>query len=46
MSGYGGNMVLLLPNRMTALRFAHDKGDNEKYDVLAYARIADAIKPF
>ena len=47
MSGYGGNMVLLLPNGMTALRFAHDPGDvDEKYDVLAYARIADAIRPF
>jgi hypothetical protein len=47
MSGYGGNMVLLLPNGMTALRFAHDPGEaDEKYDVLAYARIADAIRPF
>ncbi|MCZ6862798.1 MAG: hypothetical protein O7I42_21460, partial [Alphaproteobacteria bacterium] len=47
MVGYGGNRVLLLPNGMTTFRFAHDDpGADEHYDVLRFARIADAIEPF
>ncbi|MEE2980736.1 MAG: hypothetical protein VYA71_04235 [Pseudomonadota bacterium] len=39
--------TLVVPEiAMTALRFAHDKGKDETYDVLACARITDAIKPF
>ena len=39
--------TLVVPEiAMTALRFAHDQGKDETYDVLAYARITDAIKPF
>lgn len=47
MRGYGGNLVILLPNRMTAIRFAHDPPEVEAdYDPLVLVRIADAIEPF
>jgi hypothetical protein len=47
MRGYGGNIVQPLPNGMTAFRFAHDApDDDERYDVLKLARIADALQPF
>ena len=47
MLGYGGNRILLFPNGMTGVRFAHDDPQTEqRYDVLTLARIADAIDPF
>lgn len=47
MRGYGGNIIQPLPNGMTAFRLAHDTPDeDERYDALKLARIADTIKPF
>jgi hypothetical protein len=42
MDGYGGNFVLLLPNGMTAFRFA----DAANYDVEALSDVAAAIRPW
>ncbi|MDH3742411.1 MAG: serine hydrolase [Hyphomicrobiales bacterium] len=47
MVGYGGQMIQILPNGMTAFRFGHDRVEiDTSYDFLRLARIADAIKPF
>lgn len=47
MRGYGGQTIQLLPNGMTAFRFAHDGYDTEeRYDALTLARVADAIRGF
>ena len=47
MLGYGGNLVILCPNRMTAIRFAHDSpAAQADYDPLVLPRIADALEPF
>lgn len=47
MLGYGGQMIQLLPNGMTAFRFAYDSTDTEaRYDGLTLARISDAIDGF
>ena len=47
MRGYGGQTIQLLPNGMTAFRFAHDSyATEERFDALIYARIADQLKPF
>lgn len=42
MDGYGGNFVLLLPNGMTAFRFA----DAGNYDVEALSEVAALISPW
>ena len=42
MEGYGGNFVLLLPNGVTAFRFA----DAENYDVEALADAARQLRPW
>jgi hypothetical protein len=42
MDGYGGNFVLLLPNGMTAFRFA----DAGNYDVEALSDVAALIQPW
>ncbi|MDP6709163.1 MAG: hypothetical protein QF893_22710 [Alphaproteobacteria bacterium] len=41
-SGGGGQLVVLMPNGMTAFRFA----DNLTYPVEAMARVANRLKPF
>ena len=47
MRGYGGQLIQLLPNGMTAFRFAYDSTDtDEPCDGLTLARIADAIDGF
>ena len=47
MRGYGGQMIQILPNGMTAFRFAYDPaGTEERYDGLTLARIADAVRDF
>jgi len=47
MSGHGGQKIQLLPNGMTAFRFAYDDYSfGERFDALKLARIADAIRPF
>lgn len=47
MVGYGGQIIQILPNGMTAFRFGYDSSDTEdRYDFLKLARIADAIEPF
>lgn len=47
MVGYGGQMIQILPNGMTAFRFGHDPDDMVTgYDFLRLARIADAIRNF
>ena len=47
MVGYGGQMIQLLPNGMTAFRFGRDpEGGEDGYDMIRLARIADAIRPF
>jgi hypothetical protein len=47
MRGYGGNIVQPLPNGMTAFRFAHDEpGEDDRYDALKLARIADKLEAF
>jgi len=48
MSGVGGNAVLIMPNGITAIRFASgpDEGDdNDTYDQTPLARVADGIRP-
>jgi CubicO group peptidase (beta-lactamase class C family) len=42
MSGYGGNHVALMPNGMTAFRFA----DAHIYGIESMVRVADGIRPF
>ena len=42
MDGYGGNFVLLLPNGMTAFRFA----DAGNYDVEALSDVAAQVRPW
>jgi hypothetical protein len=42
MEGYGGNFVVLMPNGLTAFRFA----DAENYDVEALARVAERVQPW
>ena len=48
MRGYGGNILLLLPNGMSAFRIANDTG--AKYenpcDALSFIRLADMIQAF
>ena len=47
MLGYGGQTIQLLPNGMTAFRFARDtSGTGDRFDTLKLARVADAITPF
>ncbi len=47
MLGYGGQIIQILPNGMTAFRFAYDTTETEdRYDYLKLARIADAISSF
>jgi hypothetical protein len=47
MRGYGGNIVQPLPNGMTAFRFAHDApDDDERYDAIKLARVAEKLKGF
>jgi CubicO group peptidase (beta-lactamase class C family) len=48
MRGYGGNILMLLPNGMSAFRIANDtvsKRDNP-YDAMSFVRLADRIQPF
>ena len=47
MLGYGGQVIQLMPNGVTAFRFAYDdtNGD-QRFDTAKLARIADAIQPF
>jgi CubicO group peptidase (beta-lactamase class C family) len=48
MRGYGGNILLLLPNGMSAFRIANDaqtKNQNP-YDALSFIRLADMIQAF
>jgi hypothetical protein len=42
MEGYGGNFVILMPNGLTALRFA----DADNYDIEALAGVAERIQPW
>ena len=42
MSGYGGNHVALMPNGITAFRFA----DAHIYGIESMVRVADGIRPF
>lgn len=42
MEGYGGNFVVLMPNGLTAFRFA----DADIYDVEALAEVAEKIQPW
>jgi hypothetical protein len=42
MAGLGGNVVVLLPNGITAFRFA----DGERYDVDTMVRAGEALRPF
>ncbi len=47
MLGYGGQIIQILPNGMTAFRFGYDPASTEdRYDYLKIARIADMIWPF
>ena len=48
MSGWGGNAVLIMPNGITALRFASgpdDDDDNDTWDQTPLSRVADGIRP-
>lgn len=48
MSGWGGNAVLIMPNGITALRFASgpdEDDDNDTYDQKPMGRVADGIRP-
>jgi len=48
MSGAGGNAVLIMPNGITALRFASgpdEDDDDDTYDQTPLGRVADAIRP-
>ncbi len=42
MSGYGGNLVVMMPNGLTAFRFS-DSGD---HDIGGMVGVANAIRPF
>ena len=48
MRGYGGNIVLLLPNGMSAFRIANDTvtGKEQAYDATSFVRLADMIQAF
>lgn len=47
MLGYGGQIIQILPNGMTAFRFAYDPAaTEERYDYLKLPRIADRIRAF
>ena len=47
MRGGGGNEIVLLPNAMTAIRFAHDDPrDDETYDVTPLIRVAEQLSAF
>ena len=47
MRGYGGQLIYILPNGVTAFRFGFDSYESEeRYDMLKIVRLADAIKPF
>jgi CubicO group peptidase (beta-lactamase class C family) len=48
MRGYGGNILLLLPNSMSAFRIANDALTKKQnpYDPLSFIRLADAIQAF
>lgn len=47
MIGYGGQLIYILPNGMTAFRFGFDSYETEeRYDKLKIVRLADAIQPF
>lgn len=41
MSGFGGNLVVLMPNGLTAFRFS-DGGD---FNITPMVRAVDAIRP-
>jgi hypothetical protein len=41
MSGHGGNLVMLLPNGLTALRFA----DDNHYDITPMVRATERFRP-
>lgn len=48
MSGWGGNAVLIMPNGITAIRFASgpdEDDDNDTYDQTPLGRVADGIRP-
>jgi hypothetical protein len=42
MTGYGGNLVAVMPNGVTAFRLA----DGHNYDVAAMVRVGEAVRPF
>lgn len=47
MIGYGGQLIYILPNGITAFRFGFDSYETEeRYDKLKIVRLADAIQPF
>ena len=47
MRGYGGQLIYILPNGITAFRFGFDSYETEeRYDMLKIVRLADSIKPF
>ena len=47
MRGYGGQLIYILPNGVTAFRFGFDSYETEeRYDMLKIVRLADAIQPF
>jgi len=48
MRGYGGNILLLLPNGMSAFRFANDTVSKKEqaYDATSFIRLADRMRAF
>ncbi len=48
MRGYGGNLLLLLPNGMNAFRIANDAATKKEniYNVHSFIHLADMIQPF
>jgi hypothetical protein len=42
MTGYGGNLVVVMPNGVTAFRLA----DVFVYDVDSMTRVGEALRPF
>jgi hypothetical protein len=48
MRGYGGNMLQLLPNAMSAFRIANDTATHKEdlYDLLSFTHLADTLRPF
>jgi CubicO group peptidase (beta-lactamase class C family) len=47
MSGYGGNLVTLMPNGMTGIRLADAyRGSPGQYEAEGMARLADSLEPF